>query len=401
MNFRFLSFSPSADYFVIFWGWIFSAISFGILLPFISIYFINNLNLSITEVGYFFLATSIFRAIFQAYGGEISDKIGRKNVILFSLFGRSFFLVILCIPFNFSENFWINIILLAFTYIFSAIFQPVTQAAIADLVPDSKFLEGFSIIRIGGNVGWIIGPIMGGYLYEFSKSIYFFISALFSILGGLIFLLFFKNIDQKYEYHKRTIYRYIFHNRLFMIFCGISFFMMLTTSQLLSSLPYYLNKYRNVNPSFIGYIFSLNGLTVILFQIPILKLFKNIDSFLGMSLGALLYGSGYFMVGYCTDTFHYFLIVFIISLAETIVLPLVQSSVVNLSSKTTFGRYMGFFGIISVTGWSIGPMIGTIILDNIQSSLLAWLYISSFSLSAGIGYLTIFYKFKKEKRILK
>ncbi|NBU99162.1 MAG: MFS transporter, partial [Spirochaetia bacterium] len=190
---KFLSFSPSKDYYSIFFGWILSATGFGVLLPFISIYFTDKFSLSITDIGYFFLMSSILRALFQAFGGELSDTLGRKNIILFALFGRAFFLLLLAFFDLFFVNLFYILIFLGLTYMFSAIFMPVTQAAIADLVPENKYLEAYSIIRIGGNLGWIFGPILGGLVYEYSKSFYFLFSAIFSIFGGLIFLFSFSN----------------------------------------------------------------------------------------------------------------------------------------------------------------------------------------------------------------
>lgn len=392
---KIISFSTSSDYLTILWGWLFSAMGFGILLPFISVYFTTKFGISISDVGIFFLATSILRSGFQAFGGELSDVIGRKNIILFSLFGRSFFLILLAIMESYNFNILIFFILIAFTYIFSAIFQPVTQAAIADSVPEDKFLEGFSIVRISGNLGWIFAPILGGYLFELSTSAYFFGSAIFSIIGGLIFGIFYKNEHQIFRKRKKLPYKYILSNHQFIFFCIVSFFMMLTSSQLLSSLPYYLNHEKGYNTTIIGYIFSINGLTVILFQYLILKILKNKDPLLGMSVGAILYGIGYFMVGIINNIFLFGLLIFIISIAETIILPLAHSSVINFSSKSIYGRYMGFFGIVSVTGWSIGPLLGTQILDFIKEPMTSWGLISCFALLSGIGYYILYRNHKK------
>ncbi len=396
---KFLSFSPSKDYYSIFFGWILSATGFGILLPFISIYFTDKFSLSIMDIGYFFLLSSILRAIFQAYGGELSDTLGRKNVIIFALFGRAFFLILLFIFDLYFYNLLIMLLFLGLTYMFSAIFMPVTQAAIADIVPENKYLEAYSIIRIGGNLGWIIGPIFGGLVYDYSKSFYFLFSALFSILGGIVFILSFSNKNQVILKNKeKSSYIHLFKNKLFIFFCIISFFMMLTSSQLLSSLPYFLKNVKNIETSFIGYIFSINGMTVILVQYPVLKIVQKINPFFGMFLGSLLYGMSYSLVGILNNYWEFLLIIFLISIAETIVLPLAQSAIVDISSRTTYGRYMGFFGIISVTGWSIGPMIGTQIIGYIKSPAISWIYIASFSVLSSLGYFYLYLKIPKDTK---
>lgn len=186
------------DYFVILAGWTLSAVSFGSLLPFAAVYLGKRADMDGRDIGLFFLYTAGLRAAVQGYSGEKSDISGRKKLMLSALFGRFFFLLLLALFNNFFDNRIIFIILLAFVYMFTSVFQPAAQAAVADCTDDADFTDAFALVRIGGNLGWVLGPIAGGYLAEKSFSLLFGFSALFSFAGFAVFFSFTPILFRKY-----------------------------------------------------------------------------------------------------------------------------------------------------------------------------------------------------------
>ena len=65
-------------------GWFVSAVGFAVSIPFIAIYFYAELGLSMSEIGIFFGALAIVRSVFQLVGGEISDRMGRHILLIYS-----------------------------------------------------------------------------------------------------------------------------------------------------------------------------------------------------------------------------------------------------------------------------------------------------------------------------
>ena len=70
-------------------GWFVGALGFGASIPFIAIYFHDVLGMSTTEIGLFFGAMAVVRSVFQAIGGEMSDRIGRVPLLIHSQIARS------------------------------------------------------------------------------------------------------------------------------------------------------------------------------------------------------------------------------------------------------------------------------------------------------------------------
>lgn len=72
------------DLWAVSFGWFVRALGFGISIPFISIYFHSRMGLSIAQIGLFFGFMAVVRSFFQALGGELSDHVERRQILIFS-----------------------------------------------------------------------------------------------------------------------------------------------------------------------------------------------------------------------------------------------------------------------------------------------------------------------------
>ncbi|MBK6609267.1 MAG: MFS transporter [Leptospiraceae bacterium] len=375
-------------FYILLFSWMFSAFGFATMLPFLSIFLTEQYALSVAEVGIFFILTAFFRSIFQVYSGEISDLIGRKNIMSYSQILRAILICIAVLCMKLEMHYIYVVSFLGLSYVCASMFQPVAQAALSDHLPLNDFIHGFSRIRVAGNFSWMLGPILAGYLVKISFSSLFLISGLFSLIGAILISRHYIDIVKLDDKRTRSNILTIAEDKLFLVFCLISFFLSITISQMFSSLSVFLSSYKKLDASLIGYIFAINGFTVFLFQIPVSRfLTSKIRPLYGMSIGSFLYMSGYLLAGYANSIYAYAGILFCISLGEVFVMPLSQTSVAKLAPEKMIGRYMGLYAMTAVAGWSAGPYIGGKILEWVDFDFqIAWQIISLFALSAGVGY---------------
>ncbi len=109
-----------------------------------------------------FMAT---RTVLARFWGGISDNHGRKPLLVIGLVGY----VLLLLAFGAAQN-WIHLLLIrAGQGVVSAMVWPVAQAALMDIVGPTARGEGMGIYMLVSNLGWIIGPGVGGFLYNFSR----------------------------------------------------------------------------------------------------------------------------------------------------------------------------------------------------------------------------------------
>src|SRR6056297_3082696 len=70
-------------------GWFINSLGFGAVVPFMTVYFHTVRNVSMSYISFFFLAAALLRALTQGAGGALSDRIGRKGLMIWSQLSRS------------------------------------------------------------------------------------------------------------------------------------------------------------------------------------------------------------------------------------------------------------------------------------------------------------------------
>src|SRR5512141_446548 len=135
-------------------GWFVAALGFAASIPFLSIYFHSKLGLSPSQIGFFFAAMAIVRSIFQAVGGEMSDRLGRYNLLIHSQNIRSLSFLFLGLAIAWNWGLWAIAVLFTVNAIFGSIFMPALNALISDILPPEKRLYGYAVARSANNLGW-------------------------------------------------------------------------------------------------------------------------------------------------------------------------------------------------------------------------------------------------------
>jgi len=121
--------------------------------------------------------------------GDLSDRTGRKKILIISLLGA-------CVGYFFAAiAIWINsIILLLIGRViagFTAGSQPIAQAAIVDISSDTNKAKNIGFILLASSLGFVLGPILGGILsnnqwvswFSFEVPMYF--AALISFINAI------------------------------------------------------------------------------------------------------------------------------------------------------------------------------------------------------------------------
>ena len=362
---------------------------FAISIPFIAIYFSREFGWSTLQIGLYFGGLAVVRSVFQAVGGEISDRISRRRLLIDSQLLRSVAYVFLASSIYLDWGPWLVSIALYISAVFGAIFQPTANAAVADLLPKSQRLDGYAITRSAGNLGWALGPAIGGFLAGVSYGLMFLISAALTAASALIFWSLLKLPDVK-----RAVDRFRFRDIVAVkedpnlgIHMILIFLLYLVVAQLMAPFSVYVVQIVGIPESQLGYLYTMNGLMVVALQIPVTRLLSRVRLTRQLTIGALFYLIGYGAIGTFVG-FNYFMVaIIVVTLGEICMSPPSLALTSHLAPEGRMGRYMGVFGFAVASGWSFGPLYGGAILDWMDQSLaLAWVVISSLALVAAIGY---------------
>ena len=139
----------------------FIAIGFSICIPFLSLYLYQDRGLSMTMVGIIILVGGLCSAISQALGGVLSDRFGRRPILLIAASVSIFLYSGLAVLIGLSAPVWaIAIAYIAGRSILTTT-RPVISAMVADFTSKERLTEAYGILRIGANIGWAAGPAIG------------------------------------------------------------------------------------------------------------------------------------------------------------------------------------------------------------------------------------------------
>jgi len=344
------------------------------LFPFFALYITQKFHVGMTQAGVVLGLFSVFGLVGQMIGGALTDKFGRRKLIIFGLV----FSAISTLTFGFINTFSALIPLAIGVGLLSDIAGPAHAAMIADILPENQRQEGFGILRVVGNLAWIFGPTIGGFVAGKSFLALFIIDAVISSLVALLFYLLIpetKPQNQPGEKPESLLvtfkgYFQVLRHGAFIAFMAAGMLMGLFYQQMYHSLSVYLRDNHGIDPKGYGFLLTASAIVVILFQFSMTRWIKKKPAFKMMALGTLFYMLGFSMFGFVGQYWLFVLAIMIITTGEMIVVPTSQALAVNFATEDMRGRYMGVFGITWMLPATIGPGAAGLILDHFNPNLL-------------------------------
>ncbi len=157
---------------------------FGIIIPvfpkLISGLIHGNLSDASRYGGWLGFSYAIMQFLFAPILGNLSDKYGRRPVLLFSLFGFGIDYLLQ----GFAPNIFWLFIGRSIAGITGGSFT-TAAAYIADVSTPEKRAQNFGMIGAAFGIGFIVGPVIGGLLGQFGERVPFFAAAALALLNWL------------------------------------------------------------------------------------------------------------------------------------------------------------------------------------------------------------------------
>ena len=380
------------------------AIGSTLLFPFFALYITRTFGVGMTQAGILLGMSSFFGLIGSIIGGALTDRFGRRQLILFGLV----FSALSSLLFGLAWDVRILYFLVIFVGLLSRVANPAYDAMLADILPEAKRQEAFGITRVAFNYAWIFGTALGGLIAVRSFLALFFIDAGLSLLVASILFIFLPETRpavqgeaKKNESLFKTAagYGVVLRDLAYMSFTLAGMLVLIVYQQQYSSLPVYLWNVHNIDSRSYGIMLSISGLEVVLFQIWISRLIRKYPPFLMMMLGALFFMAGFIMIGFVKGFPLFALAVVIATIGEMILFPTNKALAANFAPEDMRGRYMAVYDL----GWTlpatIGPAAAGLILDNYNPNLL-WYIGGLLCTIAAIGFYDLHLWLGPQKRFV-
>jgi len=361
----------------------------ALLFPFFALYVTHKFGVGMTEVGVLFAILSGSRIIGSFLSGALTDKIGRRSLMIYGLIFSAGSSLIMA----FIEDMSIFYTAVFFVGLLSSIGGPAQQAMIADILPEKQRAEGYGLIHVSDNLAHTIGPMIGGLLAGISYILLFFVDAVLSVITAVIIYFALpetqpqKSGKQVEESLAKTLSGYwrVARNGVFMAFFGIAILMKLVYRQMGTTLPVFLRDVHGIPPQGYGWLLSLNAGMVVLFQFMITRKTSQFKPMKVMAAGTFLYAVGFAMYGFFSTSLFFFIAMAIITIGEMFISPIGQSMVARFAPEDMRGRYMAFYGFSWAIPSLFGPLAAGLIMDNYDPRLV-WYLAGAIGLVAAYGY---------------
>ena len=132
----------------------------GSTFIFVPLIFIITYHISFIETGLFLGSATLLMAVIQYFSGILTDKIGRRVILVYSQIPAIFFYLLIYYSIAVPDYFLLLLASWYGTIIINSIQYPAVQAAVADVTSIHDRLSGYTIMRIMANLGIAIGPLL-------------------------------------------------------------------------------------------------------------------------------------------------------------------------------------------------------------------------------------------------
>ena len=345
-------------------------IGFGIIIPVLPFY-AEELGANTFQLGLLMAVYSLMQLIFAPIWGRLSDRIGRKPVMMIGIAGLalSFFIQAM------ATELWMLFAARIIGGLLSSANMPTAMAYVADITTPENRGKGMGIIGAAVGLGFVFGPAIGGIFSKSSMSMPFYLAGFSSILT--LILVFFllketlqKNSEKASAEKKQSLWQ-SFSGPSSVLFI-LQLFISLSLSGLEATFAYFAAKKAGLNATDLGYIFMIMGFAGAMVQGGLMgKLTKKYGEGNVIQGGIIVSAIGFGLI-LLVDSFAtaaIFLTIF--GIGNGVIRP----SVSSLLTKTTTAGHGSATGLLSSfdsLGRIVGPPLG------------GWL----FSLSIGLPYIS-------------
>jgi len=160
-------------------------LGFGMVIPLFP-FIIDRLGASGSVLGILIATAALTEFLFGPIWGAISDRLGRKPVLMIGMFGYALSMFL----FGLANQIWLLITFRAFSGILSSATISTTMAYIGDSTSEKARGGGMGILGAVAGAGTVIGPGIGGLLAGSSLSTPFFVSSAMALMSVLLVALF-------------------------------------------------------------------------------------------------------------------------------------------------------------------------------------------------------------------
>ncbi len=345
------------------------------VVAFLSVYLIDQQGYVPAKAGYVMAAFGAGGILGNYFGGLLNDRFGSWHIQLISMVGA----VILNILLGQMTEFWTLCLFAFLISLWADAFRPANRAALAIYAPPERLTQAYGLQRMAVNLGFSIGPALGGYLiYTYGFELMFWADGITFLLAALVFYLALPADETAKPLVARPNKKQRLaenvsdapplapasapaHQQFWLLaFVVANMAIILLFFQLFSTFPVYL-KTSGFDERAIGWLFTISGVLIVGTEMPILYFAERRYR----PIPTMLVGSALIITAYLTlpwvVTISYLplvLMILLLTTGEILYMPFTNTYVARYAPPERRGEYLGLLSASYSAAFVLGPLIG-------------------------------------------
>ena len=384
--------------------WLLSLVTFinragAMVLPFLSLYFVNDQGYTLPEVGIIMTFYGVGSFLGTLSGGRLTDKIGFYKVIVASLFfgGVGFIL------FQYIDGFYATCVGMFFLIFIADSYRPAVYVAIDVYSKPENKTRSMALLRLAINLGFSIGPLIGGLIIAHINygSLFWIDGATCMIAAIALFMLLKPKARSKDEPKTPEVNDGVspYRNAHFMLLFVIMVLSSITFVQYFSVMPLYWEADYLLTEDSIGWLMFINGAIIVVFEMPLVGWLEKIKISKTMAVfwGGVFLGLSFLVVNLTTGIWILVAGMVLMTIGEMIASPFASTLALQMAPKGRKGSYMALFSM----SFSISHMVGHnggMNLANTYGYDITWYIMFVFMIFVSVLTLRLYYVLKKSPK---
>jgi MFS family permease len=326
------------------------------VLPFITLY-LRDRGYSAPQAGLGIAAYGVGAIGAQAVGGLLADRLGRRTAIALSMAGGAACALSLIA----IHGLWGIVTVVALMGFVGELYRPASSALIADLVDPGARVAAFSAYRLMLNVGWAVGLGLGGFLFDRNPNLLFAGDAVTSLGFGAIAFLALphgRRTTKHEEVHLESARSSMRSDVGLLLILAVVFLTAVVYMQNASTFAIHVRD-LGFSAATYGLLQAMNGILVVLFELPISSWTQHRPRTRMIALGALLNGLGFTVLLVARSVPGLALMVVVWTAGEIVESPATSAFIADRAPEHARGRYQGALGMMYAAAAVVGPIAGT------------------------------------------
>jgi predicted MFS family arabinose efflux permease len=355
----------------------------SMVIFFLAVYLKDELLMDFAKVGTVMACYGVGALVGVYAGGRLTDRLGHQPVMVGSLLGG----FVLFIVASQTEGFIPLCVVMFLLSAFGDGFRPAGMVAISHYSTPENYTRSVSLYRLAINLGFSIGPAVGGLLAAIDYKWLFRADAATCLLAS-VFVYFYLGADtmgsvfeqKKNEHEDTEQIRSPWQDKAYLLFLPMVTIYAMAFFQLFSTMSIYYKEVEHFSEGQIGAILAVNGLLVAAVELLLVyKIEKKGSLYRWIMLGALLLLLSYLLILFVHGFIWFLVIITLVSFSEMLVMPFTNTYMNARSGKANRGQYASLY----VMAWSAShiftPLLATSVMNQWGYTPL-WIIMMVFSL---------------------